>query len=458
MPVSNDRGNKTSNNSEFKRPTFTPIQDIIAGIKYLIFNSEANKIVIPVLLLFESIFLKLIIKNIPYTEIDYEAYMEQIAMIEIDHNLNYLEIRGGTGPLVYPAGHVMLFKLMHTLTNGMDNIKEGQIIFRYLYLVTLLLQMCCYYILNIPPWCVVLACISKRLHSIYVLRLFNDCFTTFFMVLTIFIFLLSSKQKYSDAKKLFFTILSSITYSIAVSIKMNALLYFPAVMISLYLINEGNLANTILNFLIMLIWQIIVALPFLKEYPYEYLKGSFNFGRQFMFKWSINWQFLGGKRFHDIRFHYLLLFCHIIIILVILLREYPRFFKDLLISAKHPFGNLDMAAYQKREIISYTLITFNFTGIIFSRSLHYQFLCWYHWTLPIMIFWSQLPIYVGPIWYILHEYCWNSYPPNTRSSTLLICLNIWLLFLVLLFRNNIHHSKALKRHHTQDITDQKKTQ
>ena len=45
------------------------------------------------------------------TEIDWRAYIDQVKTIEAGER-NYLAIRGGTGPLVYPAGHVVLYRLL----------------------------------------------------------------------------------------------------------------------------------------------------------------------------------------------------------------------------------------------------------------------------------------------------------------------------------------------------------
>jgi alpha-1,3-mannosyltransferase len=33
--------------------------------------------------------------------------------------------------------------------------------------------------------------------------------------------------------------------------------------------------------------QIVLALPFLMTYPIDYLKGAFDFGRMFFFKWYV---------------------------------------------------------------------------------------------------------------------------------------------------------------------------
>lgn len=67
-----------------------------------------------------------------------------------------------------------------------------------------------------PPYVLVLLCLSKRLHSIYVLRCFNDPVAMLFMYGCILALIY---RKFT---------LSSLLYSLALSIKMNVLLFFPA--------------------------------------------------------------------------------------------------------------------------------------------------------------------------------------------------------------------------------------
>lgn len=419
---------KRQDSKQFVRPPFEPLQDLKDGINYVLFNPSANMMMIPILVLLDSMALKIIISNVAYTEIDYKAYMEQIEMIQ-NGAKNYSIIEGGTGPLVYPAGHVLIYKFMNWVTNGMETIHYGQNLFRFLYLFTLICQLVLFQQLELPPWCIVLACLSKRLHSIYVLRLFNDCFTTAFVVLVVLLLTIATRIT-TSTWKLRLTVLASLLYSMAVSIKMNALLYLPAVLVSIYLNNEGNLLYTLGCGMIMFVWQILVAFPFLKEYPIEYLYGAFNFSRQFMFKWSVNWQMLEEKGFQSKWFHLSLLVSQILSISAIILCYYPQFLVHVFYSIRHPMSKQDLKLVNSKRIVPFILVVTNFIGIIFSRSLHYQFLSWYHWTIPILMSYSKMPVYVGPIWYLLHEYCWNFYPPNARASSLLFGLNTFMLLLI----------------------------
>lgn len=57
---------------------------------------------------------------------------------------DYTKIKGGTGPLVYPAAHVYIYTALYWITEQGKNILLAQIIFGVLYLVTLAVVMACY--------------------------------------------------------------------------------------------------------------------------------------------------------------------------------------------------------------------------------------------------------------------------------------------------------------------------
>lgn len=70
--------------------------------------------------------------------------------------------------------------------------------------------------MQVPPYVFPLLIASKRLHSIFVLRCFNDCWSVFFLWLAIYFY-----QKKSWT-------IGSFAYATAVGVKMSALLALPA--------------------------------------------------------------------------------------------------------------------------------------------------------------------------------------------------------------------------------------
>jgi len=62
-----------------------------------------------------------------------------------------------------------------------------------------------------------------------------------------------------------------------------------------------GLYKTILHIALCGVIQVALGWPFLTTYPISYISRSFELGRVFMYKWTVNWKFLdeevrGGKR------------------------------------------------------------------------------------------------------------------------------------------------------------------
>ena len=150
------------------------------------------------------------------TEIDWKAYMQQVSQY-IGGERDYIKLYGDTGPLVYPAAHVYIYRLLHYLTDEGRDVQLAQYIFIGLYLATLSLVMLCYRQAKVPPYVFPLPILSKRLHSIFLLRLFNDGFAVFFLFLAV----------YCYQRRLWTA--GSLAYSFGLGVKMSLLLALPAI-------------------------------------------------------------------------------------------------------------------------------------------------------------------------------------------------------------------------------------
>lgn len=119
----------------------------------------------------------------------------------------------------YPAGHVWIYTVLYKVTSQGRDIFGAQIFFMQLYLATLAITLYLYRTTKIPPYILPLLCLSKRLHSIYILRMFNDCWAQFFMLGACWFFV---KRQWT---------LGGLAYSFALGVKMNALLYLPGILV-----------------------------------------------------------------------------------------------------------------------------------------------------------------------------------------------------------------------------------
>jgi len=237
-----------------------------------------------------------IIQKVAYTEIDWQAYMEQT---ETFHNgeRDYYQIKGGTGPLVYPAGFLYLFDILRLVTNHGSDIAMAQYIFLGFYMLT---QGAVLYIYSqqtrllrrttmkqsnstmiVWSWrlAMTVLCLSKRVHSIYLLRLFNDGPTMLLCYVSIALFV----KQYWNA--------GCLVFSWAVSIKMNVLLFAPGLLLLLLQISDGSL-YTVLRRLVLFcaLPQAVLGAPFLTSHPVAYLRKAFELDREFFYQWTVNWK------------------------------------------------------------------------------------------------------------------------------------------------------------------------
>lgn len=385
--------------------------------------------------------------------------------------------------MVYPAGFVYIYTFFYYLTDRGQNIRVAQYVFVGIYL----LQMCL--MLNIytksrkvPPYVMIISAFtSYRIHSIYVLRLFNDPIAILLLYIALNFYL---TERWT---------LASVFLSLGVSVKMNVLLFAPAILL-FYIVNLGY-AKTIKQLAICAGIQLLLGAPFLLTYPIEYMKGSFDLGRVFDHKWTVNYRFLTREQFENKYFHIGLLCVHVLLLLAFALPSY-QYFKSycrlrelqrqlqVQIDAKNRSETIERAKTKKskapktdetltseqqsflssfetvlknasptatakieqetaadvNETTKYEIFfdksiqlailpifLANFIGVVCARSLHYQFYVWYFHSLPYLIWFTDYNLSLKFLILGIIEYAWNTYPSTDTSSTLLHVSHVILL-------------------------------
>lgn len=427
---------------------------------------------------------------------------------------------GDTGPLVYPAAFVYIYSALYFITSHGENIRLAQYIFCIIYLLQMWLVLRLYgKSRKVPPYVLVISAFtSYRIHSIYVLRLFNDPVAILFLYAALNLFL--------DRRWTW----GSICFSIGVGCKMNILLFAPA-LLAFYIINLG-VVKTIIQLAVCGVLQLIIGLPFLLTYPWSYVKGSFDLGRVFEHKWTVNYRFLPREFFENKFFHLSLLGMHLLLILVFAnptikyFKNYVRLraLQDMLqpqlteqnrklkenkmAKAKktaaetkpimddeeqltpdqeaflHSFEkSLQKASGLKAPIkkpkepspsnvedkvsihfdqcTQLALLPFflcNFIGVLCARSLHYQFYVWYFHSLPYLAWSAEFSLGTRYLLLGLIEYCWNTYPSTNFSSYVLHVCHLILLFGVAraMFKT-INQSETVRKQQQEQKKQQEKT-
>ncbi|KAL5341562.1 glycosyltransferase [Aspergillus crustosus] len=387
----------------------------------LCMNPKHTKWIAPLLNVSDGLLCALIIWNVPYTEIDWTTYMQQIRLY-LSGERDYTRIEGSTGPLVYPAAHVYSYSLLYHITDEGRDIVFGQIIFAFIYLITLTVVMACYRRVRAPPYLFPLLVLSRRLHSVYMLRMFNDGVAALAMWASIWLFM---DRKWTPAV---------IIWSLGLGIKMTLILLVPAVVVVLALslgigscIGLASLAFAI---------QVTLAIPFLQTNPSGYCERAFEFGRQFMFKWTVNWRFVPEEIFLSREFWWSLITLHLLILVAF---GVTSFLKPSGTTLPNFVGNFLTGRHEgvtlQPSFIMAVLLTSLSIGLLCARSIHYQFFAYLSWATPFLLWRAGYhPVIIYALW-ILQEWSWNVYPSTNLSSTIVVLLLSAQVFGVLANRN-----------------------
>jgi len=374
------------------------------------------------LVLADAALVALIIAFVPYTKIDWDAYMSQVDAF-LEGERDYTKIEGDTGPLVYPAGFLYIYSAIKFLTGG--HVFPAQILFGVLYIVNLSLVLLLYVKTEVLPWWALgLLCLSKRVHSIFVLRLFNDCFA---MTLLHAAMVLIIYHKWY---------LGLIVFSGAVSVKMNVLLFAPSLL--LLMVKAMSIKGVFFALLGAAVVQVLLGMPFLLSHPVEYISRAFNLGRVFIHFWSVNFKFVPEKVFISKELAIALLILHLTTLLIFahykwLKHEGGLFgflhsrFKDAK-SIKQLVSSRPRSSILSIEHIVTVMFIGNFIGIVYARSLHYQFYSWYFYSLPFLLWKTRFQTPLRIILFLAVEFCWNIYPSSAYSSLLLLFSHLCILF------------------------------
>ena len=151
------------------------------------------------ILIGEMVLGAIIVNYVPYTKIDWDAYMEEVEGPIERGDFNYSHLRGETGPLVYPGGFVWIYGILRWIAGGDgSDVRTAQIVFLGFYVLTSAVILSIYNKIGrsgfLPVWVCILLCISKRMHSLFMLRMFNDCVAMMFLYFSIMVFTLNNKK------------------------------------------------------------------------------------------------------------------------------------------------------------------------------------------------------------------------------------------------------------------------
>jgi len=211
---------------------------------------------------------------------------------------------------------------------------------------------------------------------------------------------------------------------------MNIFLFAPGL---LYLLLEATgFKGAVKHIALCAAVQLALGAPFLATNPYAYLQKAFGGFGDLQQKWSVNWKFLPPTVFHSRYFVAALILAHLAALALLASRRwapgglssaFARWRSDA------PRGQLGGAR------VLYVLFTSNLVGVVFSRSLHFQFLAWYWHALPLILWGSDslpLPAKAAAIVGIEYAYSYGL-DKATGSSTALSSVVLQIAHLLTLY-------------------------
>ncbi|GIY40484.1 dol-P-Man:Man(5)GlcNAc(2)-PP-Dol alpha-1,3-mannosyltransferase [Caerostris darwini] len=214
---------------------------------------------------------------------------------------------------------------------------------------------------------------------------------------------------------------------------MNILLFAPGLLF--IFLHSIGIKETFYCLSLCGIVQLLAGLPFLLANPLSYISRAFDLGRVFLHQWTVNWRFVPEELFVSRSFHLCLLVLHLIVLAAFAYAWTRKF-------GLHSSEEKNVLAIDNFLFI---LFVSNFVGIVFSRSLHYQFYVWYFFTLPHLL-WSTNYNPVIKLFVLgVLELCWNTYPSTVLSSSMLHVCHLVILFNLLYHGCPVPYMKSKKK-------------
>lgn len=143
-----------------------------------------------------------------------------------------------------------------------------------------------------------------------------------------------------------------------------------------------------------------------------------------MFKWTVNWRFVGEEIFLSKNFSLGLLALHAVLLTAFLSTTWLKS------SGSNLFGFLRNTIKGRQHTVTLSktfimtvMLTSLAIGLLCARSLHYQFFAYLAWATPFLLWRGGFhPVLICAVW-ALQEWAWNTYP-STNASSLVVVLSL----------------------------------
>lgn len=161
-------------------------------------------------------------------------------------------------------------------------------------------------------------------------------------------------------------------------------------------------------------------MPFITKNATGYFSRAFELSRQFMFKWTVNWRFVGEETFLSRDFSVALLLLHVSILALFSLGWVKPSGSNVFRFLQDTIQGRQQQVVLSNTFIMTAMLSSLAIGMLCARSLHYQFFAYLAWASPFLLWRAGLhPVLIYVAW-ALQEWAWNVYPSTNASSAVVV--------------------------------------
>jgi alpha-1,3-mannosyltransferase len=177
---------------------------------------------------------------------------------------------------------------------------------------------------------------------------------------------------------------------------------------------------------------VLLAVPFLQTNATGYFSRAFELSRQFLFKWTVNWRFVGEDTFLSREFSLGLLVLHISLLAIFLTSWLKPSEKNMFRFLQDTLQGRQQTVLLSKSFTMTVMLSSLAIGLLCARSLHYQFFAYLAWATPFLLWRGGIhPVLIYTVW-ALQEWAWNVYP-STNASSAVVVLTLAVQILGVLF-------------------------
>ena len=168
-----------------------------------------------------------------------------------------------------------------------------------------------------------------------------------------------------------------------------------------------------------------------------------------MFKWTVNWRFVGEETFLSREFSVGLMVLHISLLAIFFGIWVKPSGSNMVRFLQHTLQGRQKTIPLSKSFTMTVMLSSLAIGLLCARSLHYQFFAYLAWATPFLLWRAGIhPVLIYAIW-ALQEWAWNVFP-STNASSAVVVLSLAVQVFGVLFNGSSEVDKKSDKESSRD--------